>query len=576
MLQQRTQETPQFTLSERILMSNLLIATLVSFTYVIIFTFFWGEKSEITLLIIASIATISHGTLYYFAKYHRAFRYISIIFIGMTLFVFSAGWIFIGGIANGAGYFFVIATGTAVIVLPVKYRHQVTALIIINVLVLFIVEYYTPQYIDYTQSEDLITLFLLINIILTTSIIAWILARTKIEYEKEHKITQTQNEVLINVHSAKSRFLANVSHELRTPMNGVIGMASLLEETNLTVEQKEYISTIIISSDRLLKIINQILDYSKAEAGKAALNNQLFSLTKCIQNAIQINTPHTPKKQLNLTYKLGDDVPKNLLGDNGKLRQILINLIGNSVKFTSKGSIHLQVDCQPTIGSDIKLLFRLKDTGIGIPKANLSQLFDPFTQVDGSRTRTHSGTGLGLAICKRLVELMDGKIWVESKAGEGSTFFFTAKMKVLNNQEKIPLPPKSIIPYRTYNNNKSSLEILIVEDDKINRLLAIRFFEKMGFSPDAVINGQEAVNYLVKKQYDIVFMDIQMPIMDGLEATKIIRKEHQHQPIIIAMTANAMPKDRLLCETAGMDDFLAKPVKLNTLEKILRKWQFSV
>jgi two-component system, sensor histidine kinase len=573
MSEKQISKTAKLSLSERILISILFVSASISLIYVPLFIFVL--KTNIFSILLAITSSFLFCLLYYLTKYQRLFYYTSIIFISTILIVLSFGWFVLGGIDGGIGYYYVVAISFFIIISPLKYRNTLLSLTICLIFGLYFFEINYGQEYIYALPQEYHSLTLLTNIILSICLISWAVTSTKIEYEEEHNKTKEQNKALINAHATKSRFLAKVSHELRTPMNGIMGMASILEETTLTDEQKECISAIMVSSNRLLKIINQILDFTKSENNNSKLYNQPFFLNQCIKDVIQINALNAQKKQLTLTYEIDDNINDNLIGDSEKLEHILLNLIDNAIKFTSKGSIHLRIQKQPTDSKRLKLLFSIKDTGIGIEKKLTKNIFDAFTQVDDSRTREYSGTGLGLAISKRIVELMGGNIWLKSEQGKGSNFFFTIKLDVFHNKSIIPdsVSNKIINPLTII---KSPLKILIVEDDKINQLLAIRLLEKMGYNPDAVDNGQKALNILTKRSYNFVFMDIQMPIMDGLTTTEIIRKKHQHQPIIIAMTANAMPEDRLLCEVAGMDDFLPKPIKLKTLEKMLQMWQLKI
>jgi signal transduction histidine kinase/CheY-like chemotaxis protein/HPt (histidine-containing phosphotransfer) domain-containing protein len=395
------------------------------------------------------------------------------------------------------------------------------------------------------------------------------LAASKSDTEAAHRTAEEATRL-------KSEFLANMSHEIRTPMNGIIGMINLLLETKLSKKQTNFAKTACDSADLLLQLVNDILDFSKIEAGKMELEIIPFDLKSQIEDAVELIAPKAKEQGLKLSLSFESNLPQHIIGDPGRIRQIILNLASNAIKFTEKGSVTIAVTAQQKTNNVVTFHCGVKDTGIGIPEDKQDYIFNKFNQADGSTTRKFGGTGLGLAICKELVGMMNGEIGVTSKDGLGSEFWFTFEGQIDHAAASIPIQKQDRSDTELQNFTFPNSQILLVEDNATNQMVAIYMLEKMGCHVTPAGNGIEAVDLIKQRSFELVFMDCNMPEMDGYEATQIIRdfqaREDQTRIPIVAFTAYAMKGDDQKCFDAGMDDYITKPIKKADLIRVLKDW----
>jgi signal transduction histidine kinase/ActR/RegA family two-component response regulator len=389
------------------------------------------------------------------------------------------------------------------------------------------------------------------------------ITETKVEENKIEASKKSAQEA----NKAKSTFLANMSHEIRTPLNGIIGLTNLTLETELNSEQRNYLNSAKTSSLALLHVLNDILDYSKIEAGKLEMEQIPFNLYDTIQQVYDLFQFRAEEKNLDFYITIDKNVPDFIVSDPVRLTQIVNNLVGNALKFTNQGNIHIHISLIGQTQKQCELQFSIEDTGIGMTKEQSQKLFTAFAQADSSTTRQYGGTGLGLSICKQLIHIMHGTIWVESEVGKGSQFRFTIFVDIANEGQVQDLG--LIMQYQTPKYLDGNT-VLLAEDNEINQMVAKKSLEKYHLNVVVVNNGLEAYNLAQQSMYDMIIMDLQMPIMDGLTATKKIRKldNHKNTPII-AMTAAVMKQDKIASQIAGMNRHISKPIEQKELKNIL-------
>jgi signal transduction histidine kinase/CheY-like chemotaxis protein len=536
------------------------------------------------VLFVFSLLSFSLLIVTRYVKYSIIHTY---IFLFLVITLLSTAWFYNSGIEGPLinYFFFVIVFG--IFLSPKKHRYIFASIICINIIALALIEYNYPDLIVRYASREAQIIDILVSSLIAIFVLGSLVVFIKNSYDQEHLLLQTTNSSLEETNKqlaiardvaekatySKSYFLANMSHEIRTPLNGIIGTTELLKLQINSKENQELVNTLQSCSLLLLNIINDVLDVSKIEAGQLTLHDAPFQVKHCVHSVVQINEAQMKSlgKNLDLTYHIADDVVNDVVGDKNRIKQILLNLISNAIKFTDKGSVFIAVTKDSDVENKQILTFKVSDTGIGIAEQYIGLLFQPFTQINEGHTRPFSGTGLGLSICKKLVELMGGAIGVHSIEGKGSTFSF--QIPLIKSDEELILEDEFATVTTHSKPPIKKLNILLAEDNLMNQFIAKKIFSSLGYTIDIAQNGVEAVHQIKSQPYDIIFMDIQMPEMDGLAATKaILQLQLKEPPVIIAMTANALKEDELMCIEAGMNDFIAKPFTIEQLKKVIQRW----